>query len=93
MLKGKTTSGFEFEIKDEAFDNWELLEALADVDNGHYSATVRVTRQLLDKAQLDRLKEHCRDKETGRVSKNKMFAEIADILKGAGTDDEKEKNV
>lgn len=93
MLKGITTSGFAFEIEDKALDSWELLEALVDVDNGHYSATVRVARLLLDKAQLDRLKEHCRDSETGIVSQNKMFAELADILKGTGSDDEKAKNV
>lgn len=92
MLKGKTTSGFAFEIKDDALGDWELLEALADVDDGKHSAVVKVARQLLDKAQLDRLKEHCRDGKTGRVSQNKMFSELADILKGTGAEDEKAKN-
>lgn len=91
MLKGKTTSGFEFVIEDDVFDNWELSEAIVDTDNGQPFAVVNLARQLLGQEQLDKLKEHCR--ESGKVSKRKMYGEILDMLKGTGSKDEKAKNV
>ncbi len=92
MLKGKTSSGFEYELSDEALNDWEVLEALTDIDEGHYSGTVRVLRGLLGDEQLKALKEHCRG-EDGRITQTGMFSELADILKGSGAEDEKEKNV
>ena len=92
MLKGITKSGFEYEVEDKALDSWELLESLVEVDEGNVGAIVKVARQLLSKAQLDSLKEHCRDIGTGIVSRNKMLAEIADILKGEGSEGDKTKN-
>lgn len=92
MLKGITKSGFDYEIEDKALDNWELLESLVAIDEGDTAAVIKVARQLLSKAQLGSLKEHCRDKDTGIVSRNKMLAEIADILKGEGSEGDKTKN-
>lgn len=92
MLKGKTSTGFEYEIADEALGDWEVTEALVDIDDGKYSAAVKVLRLLLGKDQMKRLKEHRRDKETGRISQSAMFEELADILKGSGSEDEKAKN-
>lgn len=92
MLKGITKSGFDYEIEDKALDNWELLESLVAIDEGDTAAVIKVARQLLSKAQLDSLKEYCRDKDTGIVSRNKMLVEIADILKGEGSEGDKTKN-
>lgn len=92
MLKGITKSGFDYEIEDKALDNWELLESLVAIDEGDTAAIIKVARQLLSKAQLGSLKEHCRDKDTGIVSRNKMLVEIADILKGEGSEGDKTKN-
>ncbi len=38
MFKGTTKSGFQFEIQEEVFDDYELLETLVDADTGntHY---------------------------------------------------------
>ena len=32
MLKGKTKSGFKYEVSDDMLNNYELIEVLADVD-------------------------------------------------------------
>jgi hypothetical protein len=53
---------------------------------------VKVLRLLLGADQAKKLKEHCRDKESGRVTQKAMFSELADILKGSDSEDEKEKN-
>jgi len=81
--KGKTDSGFEFELDESTFDDWELLESLREVDKGSKWAFSDVLESLFpDKADRDRLKEHCRGKN-GRVSSNKMIHEILEIFKNA----------
>jgi hypothetical protein len=92
MLTGKTSSGFEYSISDEALSDWEVLEALTEIDDGHYSAAVRVVNLLFDKEQKKALMEHCRDKKTGRVPQKNIFTELSEILTGSGSDDEKAKN-
>ena len=92
-IRGKTASGFEFTIAESALDDWEVLEAIVDIGSGHYSAAVRVLKLLLGEKQTGSLKEHCRDKETGRVPKNAMFRELSDILSLSGRDTDKSKNV
>ena len=66
MLTGKTTTGFEFTIEDSALDDWELLEALADIDDGKTQKIGTAVKLLLGKEQADALKDHCRNDE-GRV--------------------------
>lgn len=93
-INGKTSSGFEFHIEEAALDDWEVLEAIVDINSGHYSAAVRVLKLLLGDEQTKKLKEHCRNKETGRVPKNAMFRELSDILSLSGSDrNDRSKNV
>lgn len=91
MLKGKTSTGFEYELEDDALNDWEVLEDLTDIDDGHYGGAVRVLRRLLGDNQMKALKEHCRG-ENSRITQSAMVNELADILKGTGAEDEKEKN-
>ena len=35
-MKGKTSSGFEYELDEAALDDYELLETLQDIDDGDY---------------------------------------------------------
>ena len=92
MLKGKTSTGFEYEISDDALGDWEITEALVDIDDGKYSAAVKVIRLLLGADQAKKLKEHCRDKESGRVTQKAMFSELADILSSSNSEGDKSKN-
>lgn len=92
MLKGKTSTGFEYEISDDALGDWEVTEALVDIDDGKYSEAVKVIRLLLGADQAKKLKEHCRDKESGRVTQKAMFSELADILSSSNSDGDKSKN-
>lgn len=81
MIKGKTKTDFEFEIEEDVLDDWELLEALVDIDNGHIGGAVTALTLLLGDKQLKKLKEHCRNESTGKVSQKSMFEELSDILK------------
>ena len=78
MLKGKTKTGFEFEISDEALNNYELIETLAEVD-ANPLLIPKLLNQLLGKEQQQKLKDHVRDKK-GFVSVQAMSDEILDIF-------------
>lgn len=78
MLKGKTKSGFEFEIQDDALNNYELVEVLADVDTNPLLLP-RLVKMLLGESQKNKLTDHVRT-ETGTVPLDKISDEIMEIF-------------
>ena len=80
MLKGKTKSGFEYEIPDEALNNFELLEALSEVEGNPMKLPLVVTL-LLGSEQKKRLFDHLRT-ETGVVPTDIVSNEILEIFTG-----------
>ena len=78
MLKGTTTSGFKFEIEDKRLNNYELLEAISEVEESPL-ALPRVIKLLLGDNKAKALKNHVRDDE-GFVSSEKLSAEIMEIF-------------
>lgn len=79
MIRGRTNTGFEFEIEDDALDNYELLEVITSVDKGDLSAVPKMVDMLLGPRQKEKLKEHVRSAE-GRVSATAMMDEVTSIL-------------
>ena len=79
MLKGKTSSGFKFEIAEGALDNYELVEALADIETDPLSVT-KVVTLLLGKEQKEKLKDHVRN-DKGVVTTTALMKEIEEIFK------------
>lgn len=79
MIKGVTTSGFAYEIKEEALNDYEILEQLREVDKGDLAAIVDVVNTLLSEEQKNALKDHLRG-EDGRVGMKEMIQEVAEIL-------------
>ena len=84
MIKGKTESGFEYKIEEEALDDYELLEDLAALDGGEVGKVFAVADRFMGKEQHVALKEHIRGKN-GRVSAKKMLNEITEIMKSNQT--------
>ena len=82
MITGKTETGFEFELDDNAVDNYELLEILMDIEKGQSKKMVDAINMLLGDEQKDRLKKHVRETD-GRVSTGRMWKEFVNILEGA----------
>lgn len=78
MIKGITSSGFEYEISKGRLENYELVEALSEVDDNPLMLP-KTVNLLLGKQQADRLKEHLRDEE-GLVSTDKLANEIMEIF-------------
>lgn len=79
MIAGKTKTGFKFSIEDGALDDWELLEVLADIDDGKTQKIGTAIKLLLGADQAKALKEHCRNDE-GRVPTSAMMAEMGEIF-------------
>ena len=49
MIDGKTSTGFAFTIPRERLDNMELLDALAEADNGNVLAVSNAVTLLQEK--------------------------------------------
>lgn len=78
MLKGETTSGFNYEIPEENLNNYELLEEIGELETNPL-ALGRVVNLLLGKDQAKALKNHVRT-DTNIVPSDKMTNEITEIL-------------
>ena len=78
MITGKTSSGFEYKIAKARLENYELIEALAEVD-ANPLLLPKTVNLLLGKEQTSKLKDHLRDEE-GLVSSEKLSNEIMEIF-------------
>ena len=79
MIKGKTSSGFKFQINESTInDDYELLELLVELEENPLLIS-KVVRKVLGHAAADALKDHVRD-ENGCVSIQKMNDEITKIF-------------
>lgn len=78
MIKGTTKSGFKYEIPKERLNNYELLEAISELDEDTLMLP-KVVDLLLGKDQKKKLTEHLRTKG-GIVPMDKMTEEIIEIF-------------
>lgn len=81
MVEGKLKNGFEVKIEDENLDDFEVFEAICDIeeDSENMGKTVFIFKRLLGKTQYDKLKEHMRN-ETGKISTTEMIEVLKEIL-------------
>lgn len=80
MIKGNTTTGFEFEIAENVLaDDYEAFEIACEVQEGNAFVFPKLGKLLLGNEQYNALKDHCRD-ENGKVPTAKLMEEISEIL-------------
>lgn len=89
MIQGKTKTGFEFTIEDEALNDMRVMDALMslddfdDEDNGSAAkATMsmsKVASLLLGKKQKEKLYKHI-EASHGKVDMTAFIEEMVDIL-------------
>lgn len=72
----KTKTGFEYTLPENLADDFEYFELIREAQTNAV-AVIDVAKKLLGDEGYARLKEHC--KVDGRVSTEKMFAEITEI--------------
>lgn len=80
MISGKTKSGFKYSVAEERLNNYELLEAISELEEDPMVLT-RVVDLLLGKEQKKTLKDHVRT-EDGLVPTEKLSEEITEIFQG-----------
>ncbi|TDP59850.1 hypothetical protein [Aminicella lysinilytica] len=78
-IAGKTQNGFEFVIEGDAMDDIELLEDLAELDNGNLRVLTDTINRLLGEEQKKKLYDHCRN-ENGVAKASEIFAAIQEIF-------------
>lgn len=78
MIKGKTRTGFKYELDEARLDDYEIVEMLADFDNDP-SVMSKLLSMLMGDDQVKALKEHLRG-ENGVVSFSGMMNEVIDIF-------------
>lgn len=79
MLKGKTETGFEFEIDEEVLDDWELLELLQEIDDGSIGKLSKAMVLMLGKEQYEKLKNFIKARD-GKIKASVMVDEFSSIM-------------
>ena len=82
-MKGKTKSGFKFDINEVMVDDWETLKAIADMDSGYASRVIQGTVKFVNIILGDDEKlliDHIRKKNGGACSQEAMFREVMEII-------------
>ena len=79
MLTGTTSTGFTWNIEEDALDDMELLDGLVGWENGDQSAASAVCLHLLGKEQRAALYEHLRG-VNGRVKATQVLTAVNEIL-------------
>lgn len=77
-LTGVTKSGFAYSILEKNVRNYELVEALGELETNPLMLP-RVMNLLLGKEQAQKLKDHLRD-EDGVVDTEKITSELKNIF-------------
>ncbi|WP_125767359.1 hypothetical protein [Lapidilactobacillus wuchangensis] len=78
MLKGKTKSGFVYQIADARLQNYELVEKISAYEDNPLELP-KVVNLLLGEEQTKKLKDHLRTKD-GLVPVDAIGKEIAEIF-------------
>lgn len=82
MVEGKTQSGFEFQINEKIFNDWDFVTLADALRNGQ--ATMKEINELfvmvLGADGFDNLKKHIREANDGIVDAEVMEAEFAEII-------------
>lgn len=81
--KSKIESGFEFEIDPEALDDMEMVDALAEAQEGDALKISIVIKKLLGEDQRKKLYDHLRT-DDGRVSVEACMDAIFEIIESLG---------
>lgn len=78
MIKGKTKSGFKYEISDENINDYELFEVMAEIDENPLLLP-KLLKMLLGAEQKDALIENLRG-ENGKVSMEAIQGAVTEIF-------------
>ena len=90
MVKGKTKTGFKYEVDGELLKDAEFMELFSKLYTGEAMFLFKMITKLLGDQQKEKLYEHCRD-ESGHVPLDSLTQELLDIFEALGKADETKK--
>lgn len=79
MMKGKTSSGFEYEIDEKALDDMRILDMVVAISNGDLTQLSPLMTKVLGNDQREKLYEHI-EKRYGRASIKAVSDELTEIF-------------
>lgn len=85
MKKGKTTSGFKYEIDEKVLDDMELIDAMAASQGEDPTQISTVVVKIFGEDQRKRLYDHVRT-DDGRVPITEVANIITEIIESLGDD-------
>lgn len=85
MKKGKTASGFDFEIDENVLDDMELIDAMAASQGDDPTQISTVVIKIFGEDQRKRLYDHVRT-DDGRVPVTEVANIITEIIDSLGED-------
>ena len=91
MVKGKTKSGFAYEVDSALLKDAEFMELFSKLYTGESMFLFKMITRLLGDKQKEKLYEHCRDEE-GHVPLDALTQELLDIFEALGKADETKKS-
>lgn len=84
-VKGKTTSGFAFEIDSNVFKDWRFLKAVRKANtegNEAFEASLDMVAILFnDQKEEERFYDHLAEQNGGRVPVDVVGKEVGEIMK------------
>ena len=90
MIKGTTTSGFDFAFDENTLNNMEFVDALAEVDENPLLIS-KVVKMMFSPEEKKRLYNHIRT-EDGRVPVEALGDEMREIFSVASENSAEIKN-
>lgn len=85
MKKGKTTSGFKYEIDENVLDDMELIDAMAASQGEDPTQISVVVSKIFGDEQKKRLYDHIRT-DDGRVPVTDVANIITEVIESLGDD-------
>lgn len=82
MIKGVLKSGFKFEMDDEAMDDIEFVELIAETEE-NATALPKLAKTMLGEKQYKALKDHLRN-DKGRVPLESVSNALEEMFDVAG---------
>lgn len=83
MRSGKLKNGFEYKFDEGVMNDMEFLDALYESQGKAPLRISEVITKLLGEEQKQALYDYVRDKETGRVSPEKITECLTEIFEGS----------
>lgn len=82
-MKGELKNGFSFDVDENALDNMELIDAMAEAQEENPAMFSKAVLLLLGKDQRKKLYDHIRD-DNGRVSVEAVTNSFVEIFEALG---------